>query len=463
MTEPVLDAHVRLDTHPTHPSAATATVTGTGTGTDRALSILLADGWEAAAENTLVLVRIDHDEPYRADKTAGKLHEAGIATEISNRLRKAILAGWTTWDNHPDPWLTPSEIREMCDQAQEIYDDIRHGRLLIHAHAHDGHTTVAVGTYLDTGKSVYLRGENHLRQVADTFDSPAQALTVFERVHGDSMRPGPAPLTDTERQTEQARAFLGAPDAGTEPSAVQPEPVPEPEVVPSYAADPGDHDALLEEFLSAHGEWQKWSTWSDDTTHAIHESQTLRIERVHEADPQETSWTVAAYETPVSERMWHLTATDTAPAPVLQALLDQLADTDTWETALGSPITDKTVTEATRPLTDFGWKHTMNGRWIRWETPQKDAGVQFDAFAAQNPGHYLPTWTLWAGHNPDHPTWAIHASTYTPAALLSHLTGELADGIGIRQPRPPRAKKTHHYAPAPPTGTPQQPPAQLRR
>ncbi|MFE9905015.1 single stranded DNA-binding domain-containing protein [Streptomyces achromogenes] len=282
MTEPALDAHVRLDTHPTHSSAVTATVTGTEA--DRALAILLADGWEAAAENTLVLVRIDHEEPYWANETAGKLHTAGIPTEISDRLRKAIHEEWT-WTDYPMPWCTRSEIREVSDQAQKIYDDIRHGRLLIHAHAHDGHTTVAVGTYLDTGKSVYLHGENHLRQIADTFDSPAQALTMFERVHGDSMRPGPAPLTDTERQTAQARTFLGTPDTGPTPPTAQPEPAPEPEVVPAYAADPGDHDALLEEFLTAHGEWQKWSTWSDDTTHAIHESQTLRIERVHQADP----------------------------------------------------------------------------------------------------------------------------------------------------------------------------------
>ncbi|MER6085260.1 DUF317 domain-containing protein [Streptomyces sp. NPDC001833] len=85
-------------------------------------------------------------------------------------------------------------------------------------------------------------------------------------------------------------------------------------------------------------------TWSDDTTHAIHEDQTLRIERVHEAGPRDTAWTVAAYETPVSERMWHLTATGTAPEPVLQSLLTHLADGDASDTALGSPITDKTVT-----------------------------------------------------------------------------------------------------------------------
>ncbi|GAX56652.1 hypothetical protein AQJ27_43525 [Streptomyces olivochromogenes] len=52
-----------------------------------------------------------------------------------------------------------------------------------------------------------------------------------------------------------------------------------------------------------HAELDRERTWTDDTTHAIHASQTLRIERVHEADPRETAWTIAAYETPVSDRM----------------------------------------------------------------------------------------------------------------------------------------------------------------
>ncbi|MEU3619087.1 DUF317 domain-containing protein [Streptomyces sp. NPDC006872] len=102
--------------------------------------------------------------------------------------------------------------------------------------------------------------------------------------------------------------------------------------------------------------------WSDDTTHAIHESQTVRIQREHDGHPRDTAWTVAAYETPVSERMWHLTATGTTPAPMLQTLLTHRADGDGWDTALGSPITDKTVTAATRPLTDAGWTHTVDGQ-----------------------------------------------------------------------------------------------------
>ncbi|MFE1962008.1 hypothetical protein [Streptomyces sp. NPDC059479] len=42
-------------------------------------------------------------------------------------------------------------------------------------------------------------------------------------------------------------------------------------------------EELVDTFLDAHGDWEKWRTWSDETTHAIHESQTLCIERVHEA------------------------------------------------------------------------------------------------------------------------------------------------------------------------------------
>ncbi|MEU9958604.1 DUF317 domain-containing protein [Streptomyces sp. NPDC050982] len=345
-------------------------------------------------------------------------------------------------------WCTREEIREVSNEAQKIYDDIRHGRLVVHAHADDSGTTVAVGTYRD-GKSVYLHGENHLRQIADSFDSPAQALAAFERLHGDTMRPGPAPMTDTERQTAEARTTLRA------PAAEKPEqPVQRTETVPAYAADPGDHDAILDQFLAEHDDWEKWRTWTDDTTHAIHESQTLRVERIHEADPRETAWTVAAYETPVSDRMWHLTMTGATPAPVLKTLLSGLAEEDAWETAIGSPTTEKTVTAATRPLTDAGWKHTLDGRWIRWETLQGDAGVQFDAFAAQNPHSTLATWTLWAGPSIDRPTWAITASPYTPAALLADLAGNLAHGTGIRTHTPVKVKPTVHL-----TTTPTAPPS----
>ncbi|MFH8931088.1 DUF317 domain-containing protein [Streptomyces pristinaespiralis] len=197
----------------------------------------------------------------------------------------------------------------------------------------------------------------------------------------------------------------------------------------------GDHDALLEAFLDAHGDWEKWRTWSDETTHAIHESQTLRIERVHEAHPCETAWTIAAYETPVSDRMWVLTATAATPAPVLQELLDHLADGDGWDTAVGAPVDEKTVAAATQPLSDAGWKHTVDGRWIGWTSPARDAGVRFDAFAAQNRSQNLATWIVWAGPGPDRPTWALTASPHTPGSLLSDLSETLAHVTGTRHPQ----------------------------
>jgi hypothetical protein len=436
------DVHIRFDTHPAHPSAVTAHLTGTLP--DSAHDLLTGRGFESLDEHTMVLARIDHEEPYWAHQAAQELTDQGIATEIAPLLREAIHEEWT-WAEHPMSWLTHSEIRDVSNEAQQIHDDIRHGRLIIHAHADDHGTTVAVGTYRDIGQSVYLHGENHLRCVAGAFDSIADALTAFEHAHRDTLRPGPAPMTDTEHQAAHARTSL---QAASPPAA----PVPATEEVPAYAADPADHEALLDNFLAEHGDWEKWRTWSDETTHAIHESQTLRIELVHEAHPRDTAWTVAAYETPVSDRMWHLTATGTTPTPVLQTLLTHLADGDGWDTAIGSPLTDKTVTAATKPLMDASWTHTVDGRWIRWTNLSKDAGVQFDAFAAQKPNSTLATWTIWAGPTIDQPNWSLHASPYAPASIIADITSELAHGTGTRcQPRFGAPQLTVTLPAAPPT------------
>ncbi|MGW2417096.1 DUF317 domain-containing protein [Streptomyces tubercidicus] len=122
------------------------------------------------------------------------------------------------------------------------------------------------------------------------------------------------------------------------------------------------------------GDWSKWRTRSDESTHAIHEFQTLRIERLHDAPIHETAWTIAAYETPVSDRMWHLTATGATPAPVLQELLEHLAGGDGWDTAVARAVDEKSVTAATKPLVEAGGNHTVDGRFIRWANPSQDAG-----------------------------------------------------------------------------------------
>ncbi|MFD6994133.1 DnaB-like helicase N-terminal domain-containing protein [Streptomyces sp. NPDC059943] len=57
VTTPSVDAHVRLDTHPTHPSAVTATLTGAQAHIPH-VGLEAAD-WHVTANNMLVLARID--------------------------------------------------------------------------------------------------------------------------------------------------------------------------------------------------------------------------------------------------------------------------------------------------------------------------------------------------------------------------------------------------------------------
>ncbi|MFJ2261611.1 hypothetical protein ACIOKD_25300 [Streptomyces sp. NPDC087844] len=63
MTAPAIDAHVRLDTHPTRSSPVTATLPPTDSRQDLARGLLTAHGFDALDESTLVLARIDREEP----------------------------------------------------------------------------------------------------------------------------------------------------------------------------------------------------------------------------------------------------------------------------------------------------------------------------------------------------------------------------------------------------------------
>ncbi|MEV8427038.1 DUF317 domain-containing protein [Streptomyces niveus] len=436
MSTPSVDAHVRLDTHPTHPSAVTATLTGPQAHIPH--TGLEADGWQAVAENVLVLARIDHEEPYWAEQAAQQLAADGITVEITPRLQEAIDEEWT-WANYPMPWCTRTEIREVSDSAQKIHDDIRHGRLLIHAHAQDGHTAVAVGTYLDTGKSVYLHGENHLRQIANTFDSPAQALTAFEDMHADTMRPGPAPMTDTERAATEARTSPGTPPTKPEPSSAGAGTAP-------ALVTAGAHEALFASFVEDHGEWEKYRTWSDEASVANHESLTLRAEFDHEARDRDIAWTIASYQSPVGERTWHATATAGTPTDMIETLLKSL-DTDTaWTERTSAPLTERTLTTVTRPLTEFGWTQTINGHHINWPAPNGETGLRLDVAAAVGAtiAHSEPAWTLWGGKSAEQPTWTIDFSRHTPAAVLQDLTYELALADSARTTQAPNSQR-HRY------------------
>ncbi|MFE9407454.1 DUF317 domain-containing protein [Streptomyces sp. NPDC006704] len=411
------ETHILLGKHHNHPSAVTATLVGTRLPTARAL--LGLHGFEPVGATTMVMVRIDHEEPHYALQAAQALRARGVTVDIGPELLDDIHTEWT-WANHPMHWLDRDEIREVSNDAQKIYDDIRHGRLNVHLHAHDGWTTVAVASH-PSGQSIHLHGDDHLRVVATTHPDPAEAIAEFERLYGDAVRPGPAPATDTERHAETARTPAAMPAVA---------PAPPVEMIPVHAAGTGDHEALLNDFLESQEEWEKWRTWSDETTHAVHESLVLRAEFVHEASPDGTQWKIAAYENPVGERLWHATATTTVPVEIMRAFLDSLSATDAAAIAAGSQVTEATIWEAACPLLDADWEHTVDGRWIRWQAPgDHPAGVQFDAFAAQSPEVSLPAWTFWGGGNTHKPMWALHFSPHAAASVLQDVAFELAHGL----------------------------------
>ncbi|MEU0004598.1 DUF317 domain-containing protein [Streptomyces sp. NPDC006314] len=178
-----------------------------------------------------------------------------------------------------------------------------------------------------------------------------------------------------------------------------------------------------------------------------------RRQRVHETSAHETAWTVAAYETPVSDRMWVLTATGATPAPVLEELLVHLAGGDGWDTPIGAPVDEKMVTAATQPLSNARWKHTVEGGGGSSGHPPR--------------GRRCPVSTP-SPHNARTRTWppgpsgpapvrtgplAITASPHTPSSLLADLSHALAHEAGTRQPQAaPRVQDQACYRSADPSG-----------
>lgn len=431
MPRPAVDAQVRLALHPDQSSTVTATLTGPDPYLARA-TVLSAHGFRWTSDETMILARIDHDEPHYADQAARVLREIGATVKIDPALQEEIDTEWT-YGNAPThwQWLTRDEIREATAEAQRIHDHIAAGRLVIHLHAHDGWTTVAVGTYQD-GKSVHLHGENYLRQETADYATEAEAVADFHRQYTVAVRPGPAPLTDIEHAAAEALTALPT-EAPAPPQSAAPAEA-SPATVPVYAAGPGDHEALLNDFLTANGEWEKYRP-HDETTIASHESLSLRIEFLHEAVHGDNAWTVAAYESPVGERLWHATATPTTPVEIMRALLNSLASEHAWGSGTPLPVTEEHFAEASRPLEDIGgWSLTVGARLIDWTAPTANgAGLRFDTFVKQ--GSVLPAWTIWGGNTADRPTWAIHLSTHAPTSLIQDITFELAYGQSHRQPQ----------------------------
>ncbi|MEU8522423.1 DUF317 domain-containing protein [Streptomyces sp. NPDC048577] len=413
------DAHIHLALHPAHHPGVIATATGPTA--DAARSHLHDLGWRSTSATTMVLARIDREEPHYANLAAEQLQRYGFTVDIAPDLQEEIDTEWE-WGNYPFPWCTRDEVREVSAQAQRIHDDIASGRLTIHLHAHDGHTTVAVGSY-NTGlqRHVHLHGENHLRQITLLFDEEKEAVAEFQRLHSVAVRPGPAPLTDLENTVHEILHGQSTPRPASRPTPATPP-----------TAGPGEHEEFLTSFLKENPQWEKYRTWSDETTVASHESLTIRAEFDHEARHRtDTAWTIAEYNGPVGERIWHATLTAGTPVPLVQALLQHL----------DNPL-PTSASQPHEPLRDAGRQPSSHPARTTWHAPDRTVAFEHTPHAADD------RWTLHGGDDLNHAAWAIRLSAGVGHDVLAHLA-DAATELSTPQPAAARRPPSGFPIPAP--------------
>ncbi|MFJ4703706.1 DUF317 domain-containing protein [Streptomyces anulatus] len=215
------------------------------------------------------------------------------------------------------------------------------------------------------------------------------------------------------------------------------------------AAESGEHEALLEVFLDNHAEWERWRTWSDETTHAVHESLALRAELVHEPAAAGVRWRFAVYESPVGARLWHATAHSSTPTEVIGALLLSLATRAADYPRMDNLSSDEALVEATLPLADSGWTSAVEAPgWVRWRSTNDDFFLRHDTLADR--GTDSPAAWVLSGRNHNRSRWTITLSATTPPMALTAVTEALADC---------EARLRQHTATRSPTHCPPQPPA----
>ncbi|WP_327416332.1 DUF317 domain-containing protein [Streptomyces sp. NBC_01233] len=425
------DALIRFALHPDHHPAVIATTSGSTS--DAARSHLHDLGFCSIRPDAMVLARIDHEEPYYANTAAKQLSRYGFTVEIETALQDEIDTEWT-WGNYPFPWCTRDEVREVSAEAQRIHDDIAEGRLIIHAHANDGHTTVAVGTYA-TGvrRHVHLHGENHVRQVAMAYEDETEAVAEFHRLYTVAVRPGPAPLTDLEQSVRRALRGETTPPTRLQLTEAQP--------ASPTVAGPGEHERLLNALFESSQQWVKHRTWSDETTIAVHESLTVRAEFDHEARHRtDIAWTIAEYDGPVGERLWRATITAGTPVPLIHAITDHL----------DVPLPVDAAAPHT-PLEEAGWSVASHPARTTWQAPNHSVAFEFLPHAADD------QWTAFGGDDANRPAWAIRLSAGVPHDLLVQLAAAAAD---VASPPPSVTRRASLVSRLP--ARPPQPRARLR-
>ncbi|MEU2951048.1 hypothetical protein [Streptomyces xanthochromogenes] len=92
MPDTAPDAHIHPALRPQQPSAVAATHTGHTVHTARAA--LASQGFRPVSDDTMLLVRADHEEPHYANIAANLLRSTSSTVHVTDQLQEEIDTEW---------------------------------------------------------------------------------------------------------------------------------------------------------------------------------------------------------------------------------------------------------------------------------------------------------------------------------------------------------------------------------
>ncbi|MFD4235764.1 DUF317 domain-containing protein [Streptomyces sp. NPDC058542] len=204
---------------------------------------------------------------------------------------------------------------------------------------------------------------------------------------------------------------------------------------------------MLEQLLAENSSWEKHHQWPGEATYALHESHVLRVGLYHHpsAGPRDELWTVAAYESPADDRLWHATRDRRHPEGIITTLLRSLADEHNWGSTTWAASTAPPGRKAVLPRADYGWEETTTESGPVWTSPERK--VPPPARPARDVDSSRRQRTA--------PSERDHAAVSArPTRGHSELVFELAEGQGPRQSGTPRAPRSSTPCQGPTVGPP---------
>ncbi|MFF2657403.1 DUF317 domain-containing protein [Kitasatospora sp. NPDC058032] len=206
-------------------------------------------------------------------------------------------------------------------------------------------------------------------------------------------------------------------------------------VLPVHLAGPSDGASAFTQFLDEHDGWLRFSPDGGDTTVAVHEDLCARIQLDHEPALNGPRWTIAVYDSPVSNLSWHADFDVLTPHEIPLSVASSLSyalghgslarrDQAQW----GSRPTREVLA---RDLRESGWQDVSTENQMEFRSPDGLAGlVRWDGGAHHRspagPDAPAPV-KLWGGTGDQQ--WQATFTAAAPTLLITEALAELTEPL----------------------------------